>query len=676
MTARTDMNRREFLGATAGGALGFLACGRGAPGGASVPPVPADSTAAAAFAPSGLGYDYWNGVFETITRGFISNALKTSDTFAVCEYPQGTHLNNFVTARGLTCDSVTRMLPALAARIVAPQGGASLEVEGKRWELEEVFVRALGAATDPTSKDFWEYPSTKDWNQRQVESSIVAWSLWLARDKVLERFSLSQRKNIHNWLASCTVVPTRTNNWALFSAVNQAARIALSERWSEFSGDEAPMREDLAAIDSMYRGAGWYSDSSHGEAYDYYNFWVFASHSLYLDALVGERFPDIRARYRERLAQFLESTPYFFGGNGSHVLMGRSLAYRWAVLTPLTLAHGLGLWPLSTGLLRRICNRNLAFLWEAGAWDSENGKLRESLTPHSNHDICESYINHGHPYWGMQAFYAMSLGPDDPFWSAPEAPLPVEQGDFRREIAPAGLLLDGSRESGQVRLWAARCDQHYENKYYNFGWSSHFPWNVGMVGERVAPDCMLTFSGEAGAYGRRQSGFTGEVLAGGKGLRWSWSCEAGEAKLSVESLLWLEGELEWRAHRVHYAGGRGYLSAAEHTYSLGLELEEAAETQSGQVWEWARNKEGKVVFARAAFGFNEHVALGGFEGREDLNSFYPRAAQAAVSARIAPGDTVLVAALYASPKPESLESLLARSADMPPEVLAFAGLES
>ena len=89
MTARTDMNRRTFLGATASGALGFLACGRGAPGGASVqPPAQSDSTAAAAFAPSGLGYDYWHGVFETITRGFIANALKTSDTFAVCEYPR------------------------------------------------------------------------------------------------------------------------------------------------------------------------------------------------------------------------------------------------------------------------------------------------------------------------------------------------------------------------------------------------------------------------------------------------------------------------------------------------------------------------------------------------------------------------------------------------------------
>lgn len=673
MPSPSGISRRAFLSAAGCGALGLLACkGQGqAPSGQNT--APADS-ALAGFSPSGLGYAYWNGVFETITRGFIANALRTSDTFAVCEYPQGTHLNNFVNARGLTCDSVTRMLPALAARIVSPEGGAVLEVDSRAWDLGEVFVRALSAATDPKNKDFWGYAGRKEWNQRQVESSIVAWSLWLARDKVMEMFSPAQRKNIQLWLASCTVVPTRTNNWALFSAVNQAARIALAERWSEFSGDEKAMREDLAAIDGMYRGEGWYSDSSDGEAYDYYNFWVFASHSLYLDAMIGQRLPDLRARYRERLTQFLGTTPYFFGANGSHVLTGRSLIYRWAVLTPLVLSHGMGLWPLSTGLLRRICNRSLAFLWEAGAWDADNGRLRESLTPHSSRDICESYINYGHPYWGMQAFYALSLGSGDQFWNAPEEPLPVEHGDFRREIAPAGLLLDGNKKSGQVRLWMARCTQHYANKYFNFGWSSHFPWNVGMAVERVAPDCMLAFRGEDGSYGRRESDFTGQVLEGVKGLRCDWSATAGQFKISVRTLLWLDSELEWRAHRVSVEG-KGFLSAGEHTYALGLGLDETAETKSGPVWEWAKNAEGKAVFVRAVFGFNEQTPLAGFEGRDDLNSFYPRARQAAVSARIAPGEHVLIAALYASPSPETLESLLARSADIPPEVAQFAGLE-
>src|SRR3972149_3379710 len=63
---------------------------------------------------SGLGYDYWQGIFDKITIGFIRNALASSDTFAVCDYPGGTFTENFLAASGFTCDSVTRMLPALA----------------------------------------------------------------------------------------------------------------------------------------------------------------------------------------------------------------------------------------------------------------------------------------------------------------------------------------------------------------------------------------------------------------------------------------------------------------------------------------------------------------------------------------------------------------------------------
>ena len=40
-----------------------------------------------------------------------------------------------------------------------------------------------------------------------------------------------------------------------------------------------------------------------------------------------------------RVSPMLMSTPYFFAGNGGHVLYGRSLIYRWGVLTPLVLAY-------------------------------------------------------------------------------------------------------------------------------------------------------------------------------------------------------------------------------------------------------------------------------------------------------------------------------------------------
>lgn len=665
------ISRREFIGraaaGTAGGAfLTHLAC-------RSEESRP-EEAAQAAITSTGYGYEKWDGIFQTIVRGFVRNAVRTSDTFAVCDYREGLILKNFLSASGKTCDSVTRIMPAIAARIVSPDGAKTVTVDRKTWHLEDIFVSALKNATDPASKDFWEYAKPDGWDQRQVESSIVAFSLWLVAPKLMDKFSSQERKNIQNWLASCTSFSDHGNNWELFTAVNHAARLALSARWCEFEGDEKSFRADLEVIDKMYAGHGWYHDSLEGHEYDYYNFWVFASHNLYWDMMVGDRFPDLRNKYRQRMKKFLETTPYFFSAQGSHILFGRSLIYRWGTLTPLVLAYRMGLWPYSVSLLRRICNSNLAFLWESGAWDAENEKLRETLTPHSSRAVCESYINNGHPYWGMQAFFTASFPQDDPFWHAPEEPLPVEAGDFAKEIAPAGILLCGQKESGQVQIWQARCSKHYRNKYYNFSYSSHFPFNVEMIQELVPPDNILSFQTGDGAYGRRDSPYTGEIISD-RQLIWQWNTSVGESKIEVESTVLIDGEIQWRAHRVKITGSQ-QLTAAESTYALGLNLEETPEVCSGEVWEYGRSPAtGYAVFIRAIFGFDQHEPLGGFSGRDNLNSFHPRGLQASVTCRLMPGEHVLIAAAYASPRPLSIDQLLARTKAMPKEIAEFAGLE-
>ncbi|MBW7997593.1 MAG: DUF2264 domain-containing protein [Candidatus Glassbacteria bacterium] len=677
------ISRRRFLGATASAAGGGLllsqfGCGGGETSGDNPPRAGSRETVRVEIEQSGWGRQQWAGVLDTILEGFLRNALRTSDTFAVCDYAGGTILDNFLSVRGQTCDSVSRILPALAAVIAGPDSDKALSVDAETYDLREVFLSALRHGTDPASRDFWGYASPTDWDQRQVESSIVAFSLWLVRDRLMDEFSAGERRNIQQWLKNCTRVNVRRNNWALFTAVNHAVRMALGERWEEFHGDEDWFRDDLAAIESMYSGSGWYTDTTSGDQYDYYNFWVFASHNLYWDMVIGDRFPQLRSRFRARLGDFLRTTPYLFGGNGSHVMWGRSLIYRWGTLTPLVLGHGLGLWPYSTGLLRRICNRNLAFLWEAGAWDRENHKLRETMTPHSSTSIKESYINNGHPYWGMQAFFAASLGDDDSFWSAPEEALPVEQGDFRYLIEGPDILVAGHRDSGQVQIWQSDCDKSagYRSKYYNFSYSSHFSFNVELAGGLMAPDCTLSFSDSAGNYARRDTPFTGAVRSD-DGVQWQWSAVLGEEKIEVESMMLIDGEIQWRAHRVGY-GGKARIIAAEHTYTLGLAPDETPEARSGGDWEWGRSPlSGCTVFIRSALGFSSHEPLAGFRGRDDLCSIHARGRQASVTADLEPNPvSVLIAAVYASPAPVELDELVRITSDIPSRVAAWAGIET
>jgi len=176
------------------------------------------------------------------------------------------------------------------------------------------------------------------------------------------------------------------------------------------------------------------------------------------------------------------------------VLYGRSLIYRWAALTPLVLAWRQGLWPHSPGLLRRIVERNILWQWDLGAFDPAAGKLRETYTRTGTRDICETYIDGGHPYWGMQAFAFWLIPDGDPFWTAPEEPLPVEKSDYAIAVPEAGLLVRGARVSGQVTLYNAKStktEPHYRDKYNKLAYNSHFPFAVNHEPGRPALDNLV-----------------------------------------------------------------------------------------------------------------------------------------------------------------------------------------
>src|SRR5205823_13339111 len=136
---------------------------------------------------------------------------------------------------------------------------------------------------DPKHPEYWGPAPSDKATQRSVEASLIAYTLWRLGDSFVEQLTPGDRTNIQNWLASCAQVPERTSNHAWFTALNHAARLRLSHKFKEFSGDEKWMLDDLAALDGLYKEGndGWYSDSPEFPCYDYYNFWTFANFPLY-----------------------------------------------------------------------------------------------------------------------------------------------------------------------------------------------------------------------------------------------------------------------------------------------------------------------------------------------------------------------------------------------------------
>src|SRR5688572_27706760 len=123
--------------------------------------------------------------FLEILRGYVKHTARTSDSYAVVEYPEATVTKNFLSNSGLSATGVTRMLPALAAWIVSKRQPAILHIDGKQYDLLDVAGSALVHGTDPNHKDYWGASRADAQNQRQVESSIVAWSAWVLRDTLL-----------------------------------------------------------------------------------------------------------------------------------------------------------------------------------------------------------------------------------------------------------------------------------------------------------------------------------------------------------------------------------------------------------------------------------------------------------------------------------------------------------
>jgi hypothetical protein len=529
------MTRRELLGTTA--LLGMLA---------------EDSL-------PGEPREFFTPWLDALLEGYLSNARRTSLSLAVCDFAGGRKRPDGLSLSGFTYCSVSRMLPALAACVASNRD--------PNQELWQAILAVYRHAFDPGHEDYWGASPAGKPDLRQVESSLIAWVLWLLRDRLPAALTSTERRNLQNWLASCTVREVRYNNFAWFTAVNQAVRLSLSEQWPEFQGDAAFMLDDLQALDAMYAGDGWYTDGKGTHIHDYYSFWVFSSHYLYWREIIGARYPEWNRRLEDRVRLLMRHAPELFSANGAHAMMGVSLVYRFAAVTALVLAYRQGLWPHSPGMLRSLVRRNLRFFFDNGAFDSTQGKLRENISPLGTPEFAESYIDNGHPYWGMQAFAFLLIPRQDPFWTAPEAPLPCETRDFLTLLPTAGVVISGNRRAGESRLHFAhngRFDPVYRDRYCKFSYSGRLFFCFSKRSDRATWDSALVFRDPATGVIAGRAGVEGGRLLN-DGYETEWWAVLNKLRIRVTSRVLPKGDTESRFHRVT--------------------LPEEAQTRKLEVWE-------------------------------------------------------------------------------------------
>ncbi|MEV4276617.1 DUF2264 domain-containing protein [Actinoplanes xinjiangensis] len=302
--------------------------------------------------------------------------------------------------------------------------------------LVERYSAGLAAGTDPANPDRWV--RLTEHAQAKVEAASIALILDMTRDWIWDRLDPGVQERIVDYLSPAVGDATYPRiNWVWFRLVVQTFLRSVGGPFSA-----AEMEEDLATHDTFRRADGWLSDGS-SRAYDHYTGWALHLYPVLWSRMTGS--PGLRQVDRDLLDRFLTDALALTGGDGSPLLQGRSLIYRFAAAAPFWAGVLAGVPSHAPGLLRHAAGRIVGHFVPHGdvltlGWHGPWPRL------------AQSYSGPGSPYWASKGLLGVALPADHAVWAAPAEPLPVETGDVLRAVRAPGWLIAGTRADGIVRV--------------------------------------------------------------------------------------------------------------------------------------------------------------------------------------------------------------------------------
>lgn len=311
--------------------------------------------------------------------------------------------------------------------------------------LAEWYAEGLAAGTDPTAPDRWigmdEHPQAK------VEAASIALILDLTRPWIWDQLSTSVQKRVVTYLAHAVGDDTYPRiNWVWFRLVVQTFLRSVGGPSSS-----AEMAEDLATHDSFVRADGWLADGRE-RSFDHYVGWALHAYPVLWSRMAGAA--DLAAGRRERdsalLDRYLQDAVHLVGADGSPLIQGRSLSYRFAAAAPFWAGVLAEVPSVPAGQLRRAATRIVRHFAEHGAPDAD-GVLTTGWFERWPR-LAQAYSGPGSPYWAAKGLLGVALPADHPVWNAPEVPLPVEDGDTLRIVRAPGWVVAGTQADGIVRV--------------------------------------------------------------------------------------------------------------------------------------------------------------------------------------------------------------------------------
>jgi hypothetical protein len=312
-------------------------------------------------------------------------------------------------------------------------------------DAAEWYARGIATGVNPSSPERWirldEHPQAK------VEAASLALILDMTRDWIWNDLSDVTKQLVIDYLSPAVGDRTYPRiNWVWFRLVVETFLKSVGGPYSEVD-----MQADLETHDSFVRANGWLADGDE-RSFDHYTGWALHLYpTLWARMRGAEDMAAARGTVdRDRLDRYLTDALALVGSDGSPLLQGRSLTYRFAAAAPFWVGALAGVPSHRPGALRHAALAIIDHFAANGSPDQQ-----DLLTIGWHHPwpaLAQAYSGPGSPYWASKGMLGLALEAEHPVWSDAEVPLPVEQGGVLREVRAPGWLISGTHEDGIVRV--------------------------------------------------------------------------------------------------------------------------------------------------------------------------------------------------------------------------------